>query len=117
MPYIVRHLDSLLAIKDFVGTHECVALVQEWAGAPHGAISSWHRGDLVLGNQGIPRGTAIATFPNGSYDGHAAIYLGQDGQGIQVFDQWKGHKPSLRTIYSTGSHAMVDTAKNYYVIQ
>jgi hypothetical protein len=117
MAYIVSHLDSLLAIKDFVGSHECVALVQQWAGAPHGAISSWHPGDKVLGLLTIARGTAIATFPGGRYDGHAAIYLGQDGQGIQVFDQWQGHKPSRRTIYSHGQHAMVDTAANYYVIQ
>ena len=35
----------------------------------------------------IPVGTAIATFPNGAYQGHAAIYIGQDKQGIQVWDQ------------------------------
>jgi hypothetical protein len=35
----------------------------------------------------IPFGTAIATFPNGKYSGHAAIYTGQDVTGIQVWDQ------------------------------
>jgi hypothetical protein len=29
-------------------------------------------------------GTAIATFPNGAYYGHAAIYTGKTSQGIQV---------------------------------
>ncbi len=117
MPYIVNHVDALTAIKDFVGTHECVALVEDWAGAPHGAASSWHRGDKVLGNAHIARGTAIATFPDGHYEGHAAVYLGETNDGIRVFDQWRGHKPSERTIYTHGKHAMVDTATNYYVIQ
>ena len=35
----------------------------------------------------IPSGTAIATFPNGKYSGHAAIYVSQDYRGIQVYDQ------------------------------
>jgi hypothetical protein len=35
----------------------------------------------------ITSGTAIATFPNGKYSGHAAIYVGQDSNGIQVWDQ------------------------------
>jgi hypothetical protein len=35
----------------------------------------------------VSAGTAIATFPNGVYHGHAAIYISQDRQGIQVWDQ------------------------------
>lgn len=117
MPYLVRDLDALLAVKDAVGSGECVALVQRWAGAPHGAASSWHKGTKVLGTAGIQRGTAIATFPDGRhYEGHAAIYLGETTEGIQVFDQWQGHKPSIRTIYSHGHHGMVDTAANYFIV-
>lgn len=117
MPYIVRDLHALMAIRDYVGSHECVALVQTWAGAPHGAASAWHRGEKVLGNRGIAPGTTIATFPDGRhYEGHAAIYLGETNEGIQVFDQWRGHRPQVRTIYSHGSHAMVDTADNYFVV-
>ena len=33
---------------------------------------------------GLTYGTAIATFPEGVYRGHAAIYVGKDGTGIQV---------------------------------
>ena len=35
----------------------------------------------------IPVGTAIATFTSGTYKGHAAIYIGQNTEGIQVWDQ------------------------------
>ena len=47
-------------------------------------------GDPVKGNANLEKGTAIATFgPDGKYaGGHAAIYVGQDQNGIQVLDQW-----------------------------
>ncbi|UJR08003.1 hypothetical protein I4U23_012281 [Adineta vaga] len=41
---------------------------------------------------------AVATFSNGIYSGHAAIYISQNNQGIQVWDQWRGHPVSQRTI-------------------
>ena len=47
----------------------------------------------------------------------AAIYLGETGDGIRVFDQWNGHKPSERTIHYTGKHAFVDSGANYYVAE
>jgi hypothetical protein len=37
----------------------------------------------------ITSGTAISTFPNSKYSGHAAIYTRQDTSGIQVWDQVK----------------------------
>ncbi len=61
---------------------------------------------LVNGEQDpFPKGTAIATFIHGKYPQHgntgkhAAIYLGQNGEGIQVMDQWKAQGKVLpRTI-------------------
>jgi hypothetical protein len=50
--------------------------------------------DVKKGVKSILSGTAIATFVNGKYPQtgstgkHAAIYLGQDADGIQVLDQW-----------------------------
>lgn len=53
----------------------------------------------------IQKGTAIATFVDGKYPQHgntgmhAAIYLGQNAQGIQVMDQWRAQgKVRPRTI-------------------
>src|SRR5579863_8930857 len=78
-----------------VGSGQCVAFVEQASGAP--LTSSWHCGDKVRGNSTIQKGTAIATFDaNGKYtnstDGtsHAAIYIGQDAVGLQVWDQWTG---------------------------
>jgi hypothetical protein len=76
-----------------VGTGQCVALVQA-ADPAVGHTSTWAQGQRVVGSDIAP-GTVIATFDaNGRYtnstDGssHAAIYLGQNAQGMQVQDQF-----------------------------
>ncbi len=53
----------------------------------------------------LEQGTAIATFVNGRYPQHgstgmhAAIYMGQNSEGLQVLDQWKAQGQVLpRTI-------------------
>jgi len=87
-----------------VGSGQCVALVQ--ASQPSvGRTAGWSRGAPVMGNAALAPGTPIATFSAaGRYanatDGssHAAIYLGQTAQGMQVLDQWRGSAASVRTI-------------------
>jgi hypothetical protein len=91
-----------------VGSHQCVALVQEYAGAP--ATPQWRQGESVVGNTMLKPGTAIATFVNGRYPNHrhgnhAALYVRQGLGGIYVADQWKaGNKTkiSVRLIRSRG---------------
>lgn len=88
-------------IGQSVGSGQCVAFTQKAANMPRTA--AWRRGALVKGNTSITPGTAIATFDvDGRYgnhtDGrsHAAIYLGQDENGIKVLDQWMGHSTDRR---------------------
>lgn len=64
----------------------------------------------------LQSGTGIATFPNGRYSGHVAIYVSQDSKGIRVWDQWRGKAVSQRTI-SFGGRGLVNDGNNYYVIQ
>jgi hypothetical protein len=86
------------------GSGQCVALVR--AAIPGlGPTAHWVRGAAVKGNHAIPPGTPIATFSHtGHYanatDGssHAAIYLGQNDEGVQVLDQWAGRAAAVRTI-------------------
>lgn len=78
--------------KDKVGSHHCVALVQQYANLPH--TSRWKQGDDVLGNYQVIAGTAIATFINGRYPSkphgnHAAFFLRHAADGFWVVDQWK----------------------------
>ena len=83
----------------------------------------------VQGNTNIRPGTAIATFDkDGHYNGHAAIYLGQDADGIQAIDQWNirdrqgriidQQKPDRRTLFfGQPWRAFVDRGENYHVVE
>ena len=99
-----------------------------------GAASGWQQGDLVQGNASIQPGTAIATFnyggnygPDGSLGGisggsHTGIYLGQDGNGVQLLNQWDNQNGSGGAIVSTipwsswNGNALEGGAK-YYTIK
>ena len=105
-----------------VGTGQCVALLQA-ADPGIGSTSSWVQGSQVMGNSALQPGTPIATFDgSGQYanatDGssHAAIYLGQNAQGIQVEDQWLGHPASTRTIPWNSTTGAANTGSQFYVV-
>jgi hypothetical protein len=105
MSYIAHDLEHR-STRSAVGSGQCVALVQHWAGAP--STSTWTQGIKVKGNGHlIAKGTVIATFVDGHYPNHAsgnhaAIFLSEDANGIRVMDQWSGHAPSIRTIHFHG---------------
>lgn len=79
----------------------CAVLVQ-WFGCNRASV--WQQGAVVKGNTGVAIGTCIATFENGKYPNratgnHAAVYMGQDAQGIHVLEQWKSlPRPQYRVI-------------------
>ncbi|AKU23472.1 BPSL0067 family protein [Massilia sp. NR 4-1] len=78
--------------KEWVGSHECVALVQHYAGLP--TTMHWKMGTSVKGNMALPARTAIATFKERRYQNrrtgnHAAFYLGQEQFGIWVIEQFR----------------------------
>ena len=107
MRYSYEKVDEL-ENNAMVGTHQCVALVQHYAGAPF--TSAWRQGDAVVGNTLLKKGTAIAPFVNGRYanrahGNHAAFFLRHAPGGIYVVDQWKtkkGGKITSRFIRSQG---------------
>jgi hypothetical protein len=94
MPYTYAKVSQLEA-HDMVGSHQCVALVQIFAGAP--VSTAWRQGEAVVGNTMLAKGTAIATFDNGHYanhahGNHAALFLRSAAGGIYIVDQWKTKK-------------------------
>jgi len=113
-----------------IGDGQCVEVVKLICGCPQTAL--WKRGALVKGIPILP-GTAIATFdppnaelPNGRYgnheDGrsHAAVYLGQDLEGLRVLDQWAGEhaKPCHeRKIWFDDKRTNVNNGNKFYVIE
>jgi len=79
MAYIYSQASKLKG-QPVVGSHQCVALVQHYAGAP--TTAHWRQGEAVFGNAVLRPGTAIATFvkgryPNRSHGNHAALYVGK----------------------------------------
>lgn len=89
-----------------VGTGHCVPYCQECSTAPH--TSAWHRGRKVRGGCFAP-GTIIATFgPDGLYENatdgssHAAVLLGEEPDGLRVYDQWVGQPVHERLIQFRG---------------
>ena len=117
MPYVDSAIDHR-RLGESIGTGECVALVEAWAGAPR--AGSWTPGLKVLDNSTqIARGTAIATFVEGHYpttDRHAAIFLHGTADGFRVIDQWHGQGSHERTIHF-GSHSRQNDPNAYYVIE
>jgi hypothetical protein len=118
MAYVAQSLDQRIgSTTTWVGVNsECVALVRAWSNAP--PSGGWVAGQRVRGNgNSIARGTVIATFVDGHYEGHAAIFLGETGDGIRVYDQWNAQKPHERTIYYAGTRRFVNDGDNYYVVE
>ena len=100
MPYVLPSPDihKGRAFSNSQGHTECVEFIKQTLSAP--ATALWREGakikKLSPGDQDpIAKGTAIATFVAGRYPQtgstgkHAAIYLGQSVEGIQVMDQWR----------------------------
>jgi hypothetical protein len=128
MPYTYEKVDELEK-HEMVGSHQCVALVQIYAGTP--VTSAWRQGEAVVGNAMLKKGTAIATFIKGRYanhahGNHAALFLRQAPGGIYVLDQWKTKKSgkiSSRFIRSQGIDKKgnfkfpSDNADAFFVIQ
>jgi hypothetical protein len=106
------------------GSGQCVALVRA-SNPALGPTASWVRGERVQGNTSLRPGTAIATFaPSGHYanatngSSHAAIYLGQTAQGVQVLDQWAGSPAALRTIpWNNPGAAAANTGSAFHVVR
>lgn len=129
MPYVLKSdagktLEETYSGKEYVssmtGKTECVAFVQMTvAGMVQTGL--WKEGTKMSTEQkNLPAGTAIATFVDGKYPGpgqpkHAAIYLGQDADGIQVLDQWAAQgkvlKRTIRWVVPANTRISNDATK------
>ena len=103
---------------DYCG--QCVSYVTTVCPTIPVNTSEWKKGVPVKGNKSLAEGTAIATFnATGHYQGHAAIYVSQDDQGIHVYDQWvtgAGKAIGPRLIKWNG-HGVSNNGAGFYVIE
>lgn len=113
-----------LAGETWVGSHECVALVQHYAKAP--TTMHWKEGAKVKGTRNLSTGVAIATFSKGRYGNrrtgnHAALYLSQDSHGIWVIEQYRnikdGHIAKRYIPFRNGAGSASNDGDAYSVIE
>lgn len=85
------------------------------------ATKHWNRGVPVRGNDAIAVGTVIATFDTASgFKGHAAIYVGQNLDGIQVYDQYVTAacpKPVGPRTLLWGASGNTNDGNEFYVVE
>lgn len=98
------------------GNAECVEFVKQTMGS--GSATQWEPGRAITADMAIAKGTAIATFVNGKYSGHAAVVIEVNKSGIVVLDQWN-RKPivSQRTIYFDDKRSLVNNGNNYSTVK
>jgi hypothetical protein len=126
--YYTQHADNY---GNYWG--ECVSSVKALSGS-NAVTDDWVAGVNVVSSGSASQGTAIATFPSGSYSGHCAFfdsYVTTGGviTGIKVWDQnWYyidlnsngiqdyGEGVFGHHIISTSGGTLVTDADNYYVI-
>jgi hypothetical protein len=109
-PYIIEDItllhtlvnkDAVVDDADFGSPIQCVFLVKKYSDC--GSASAWKQGQLVSeavascsanAQEGMERGTAIATFKDGKYPNHSAgnhacffIEAQDDGSGFVVLEQ------------------------------
>jgi hypothetical protein len=128
MYFVCKDPDSYLT--KVVGDGQCAVFVQVAAGAP--THLAWKEGKKIKKlDAPLPKGTAIATFIDGKYPSHthgnhAAIYVGQNAEGLQVYDQWC-KKDKLtgkieyqpvhpRTIYFSHTHGLLSNNGNAFSV-
>ena len=117
-PYTTTPPSDKTHSPNFCG--QCVSFVTTVCPTLQVNTALWKKGALVKGNADILPGTAIATFnEHGHYSGHAAIYDGQDKDGLNVYDQWV--TPPARAIHYRplrfGAHGNSNNGDNFYVIE
>jgi hypothetical protein len=68
---------------------QCVSYVKKVCPSLPATVN-WKKGDPVKDAKNIMPGTVIATFNAANkYEGHAAIYVSQNKEGINVYDQYR----------------------------
>jgi hypothetical protein len=109
-------------IGKVVANGHCVRFIQEHASVPH--TSQWRQGVKVRGND-VESGTCIATFSaRGQYENrtdgssHAAVFIEESDEGLEVIDQWRGQPVHRRTIHFRGnSGKAVNNGDRFHVIE
>jgi hypothetical protein len=120
--HVLKDPETYIGSTDYVnrkGKYECAAFTQMVAQAPH--TSNWKAGAHVEPGTPIERGTWVATFVDGEYQGHVGAFDSMDKDGnLTLIDQWKGRDRVDRTTYHVNKQPYTGLISNdpskYYVV-
>jgi hypothetical protein len=101
------------------GNHECVVFAQKAGGAP--LTGKWRQGAHVEPGISFPRGTWVATFVGGAYQGHIGAFESIDKDGnLTLIDQFNSRGSVDRTTYHAKKQPYTGKISNdpskYYVV-
>jgi len=101
------------------GNHECVTFAQKAGGAP--LTLEWRPGAHVKPGMAIPRGTWVATFVNGRYQGHVGAFDSIAPEGtLALIDQFNSRGMVGKSKYSVKEQPYTGKISNdptkYYVL-
>lgn len=115
----LKKLEGNKTFTNANGDHECVEFVRQTTNAP--SSKTWSPEDkrvLDMPAGTIEPGTAIATFgKDGKYNGHAAIYLRHDKDGIVVLDQWNEQGQVIERKIKIKDGYVSNDARNFFIIK
>jgi hypothetical protein len=99
--------------------HECVVFAQQAGGAPF--TGKWGQGTHVEPGTSITRGTWVATFVDGQYQGHIGAFDSIDADGnLTLIDQFNSRGSVDRTTYHVKKQPYNGKISNdpseYYVV-
>ena len=103
---------------DYCG--QCVSYVKQVCPSlPQTA--KWKKGAQAKNAAKLLPGTVIATFnDDGNYEGHAAIYISQNADGITVIDQYRtppNPKPVSQRLLRFGARGRSNDGDQFYVVE
>jgi len=122
LPNSYRVYQKYTRIGGSASAGSCLDFIKGVRSSLYRPPSSWKQGPRVMTSTYISPGTVVATFRNGIYYGHAAVFVGftSGKTGFMVFDQNWRTSGSLygcvgkHYIYKTGSG--LSDADNYYIV-
>lgn len=120
--HVLKEPETYIGSTDYTnakGNHECAVFTQMAGGAPQ--TSKWRPGAHVESRTVIARGTWVATFVDGVYQGHVGAFDSIDKEGnLTLVDQFNSRGSVDKTTYHVKKQPYKGRISNdpskYYVV-
>jgi len=122
--HVLKDPDSYIGSVDYPNTdgyYECAAFPQNKQVAAAPQTKNWKPGAHVEPGAAIAKGTWVATFVDGKYEGHVGVFDSMDKDGtLTLIDQWRPRNRVDKTAYHVKPQPYAGKVSNdptkYYVV-